>query len=241
MPLIFDFASLLRRAFCGSGKPLQYSLAVLVVAAAGCLTATVPTWIDVTTIIHDEDTAVPPNQYLMRSDHYNGVFQATYTNTANTAGAKGMRSQIDAGGGSWILYLGNQSLRTIWLTLASQGAPVPDGYYSANVEVYSQCFDVNNLATGWLVISPGSSNNRCTLGVDFSNYKLVMGPTTPGTGWASVSCNGGDSQGMCNNWTITPYTGGDNPTVANLYEITKSGKVLKGAYHNTYRIDVTNP
>jgi hypothetical protein len=238
MPLTFNFVSSLRRAAC-------------LVVVSSFMTASVPTWINVITVIHDEDTAVPPNQYLMRSDHYNGSFQATYTNTANKAGTGGVRSQIDAGGGSFILYLGNQSLRTIWLSLASQGAPVPDGYYYANVELYSQCFDVNNQATGWLAIPPGSSNNRCTLGVDFTSgktkYKLAMGPTSnlSGTGWATVSCNDGPNATTCNSWTVTPNTNpvnGNVPTVANLYQFTNNGSLAYiGQYHNTYRIDVTNP
>jgi hypothetical protein len=228
----------------------------LLVAATACLTASVPTYINVTSVVHDEDTAVPPNQFLTRSDDYNGSFQATYTNTAK-AGTSGVSNHIDAGGGSYQMYLGNQSLRTIWLTLSkpvagSPAAPAPDGPYYANVELYSQCFDVNNQATGWLVIPPGYANNRCNLGVDFSSggvkYKLVMGPTTSGTGWATVNCNGGNSAGACNSWTLTPNTvagSGNVPTVANLYQFSSAkGNIVLvyiGSYYNTFLIDVTNP
>jgi hypothetical protein len=216
---------------------------------AGALTAAAPpATINVTAIVHDEDTAVPPNQLLLRSDDYNVSFQATYTDTGNVT------THITLSGGSWQMYLGNQSLRTIWLTLSkpvnnSPAAPAPDGYYSANVEVYSGCYDTNNNQTGFLVIPPGMANNRCNLGVDFSygrtKYKLVMSPAISGTGWATVSCNAGDSTGACNSWTISPNTlagSGNVPTVANLYRFANNGSLVYiGQYYNTYRIDVTNP
>lgn len=233
---------------------LLYTAAGLAVTMAPLTLAATVSSIKVTSIVHDEDTATPPNQWLLRSDDYNGSFQATYTDTANKAGTGGVTTHITLSGGSWQMYLGNQSLRTIWLTLSrptpgSPPAPAPDGYYSANVEVYSTCFDTNNNQTGFLVIPPGMANNRCDLGLDFSyggtKYKLVMSPAISGTGWATVSCNAGDSTGACNSWTISPNTlagSGNVPTVANLYRFANNGSLVYiGQYYNTYRIDVTNP
>jgi hypothetical protein len=71
-----------------------------------------------------------------------------------------------------------------------------------------------------------------------------MGPEKPGTGWATVSCNTLPPATTCNSWTITPNTNpvnGNFPTVANLYKSSKSGPVSIGQYHNSYRVDVTNP
>jgi hypothetical protein len=200
-----------------------------------------PTTIPVTSTVYDVDTANPSNLLLTRSDHYNGSQQATYTNTG------GVDSHIAISGGSWQLFLGAQSLRTLWLTLASQGAPVPDGLYSANVEVYSRCWDANNNETGFLTIAPGTSNNLCSFGVDFTSgrtkYKLVMSPLTqPGSGWATVSCNGPLGGGSCNSWTIVPNMVAANATVARLYQFANNGSLTYiGSYHNTFRVDVTNP
>jgi hypothetical protein len=208
-----------------------------------------PTTVNVTTIVHDEDTAVPPNQLLLRSDDFNGVFQANYNDPNNYT------STVQLNQSGWQLYLGSQSLRRIWLTLSkpvgsSPPAPAPDGYYSANVEIHSACYDVNNqrLTMSYLAMTPGTSNNRCHLGVDFSNgrtgYKFDMGPDISGTGWATVSCNAANSTGACNNWTISLNMAagfGNIPTIANLYRYGNHGLTYIGSYYNTYRIDVSNP
>lgn len=209
-----------------------------------------PSTANVTTIVHDEDTANPPNQLLLRSDDFNSVFQATYNDPGG-----GFTSTIQLDQSGWQLYLGSQTLRRVWLTLSkpvggSPAAPAPDGYYSASLELHSACYDVNNqrLTSSFLTITPGTSLSRCHMGVDFSSgrtkYKFDMGPDIAGTGWATVSCNTGDSTGACNNWTISPNTAaglGNVPTVANLYRYAGSGLVYIGSYYNTYRIDITNP
>jgi hypothetical protein len=207
---------------------------------------------NVTTVVHDENTA--PDDLLTRSDDYNGngSWQASYDNSG------GITSLIFSGSG-WQLYLGNQSVRRIWLTLSqpangSNAAPAPDGYYSDSVEVYSRCWDANNQEVPFLAIAPATSQNRCSFGVDFAfngvKYKLVMQPSIPGllntsgTGWATVSCNS-SSGTTCNSWTIFPNVNAGNgnvPTIANLYQYTRRGTLnYIGSYYNTYRIDVTNP
>jgi hypothetical protein len=86
-------------------------------------------------------------------------------------------------------------------------------------------------------------------------YKLAMGPSllqtlqqqpnmAPATGLVTVTCNS-VSSGQCVNWTITPNmtpSSTNPPTVADLFYYAKGGKLLFiGQYHDTFRIDITNP
>src|SRR5205085_5434295 len=110
---------------------------------------------------------------LTRSDDYNGAGQATYTTI-------GKLTSVITATGAWQLYLGSQTARTIYLVLQSQGIPVPDGKYSADVEVYSGCFDQSDTQVSILSMAAGASNGNCGFGLDFSyartKYKLAMGP-----------------------------------------------------------------
>ena len=183
----------------------------------------------VTTVVHDSDAA--GNALLTRSDDYNGAGLATYTSINK------ITSQIESSGG-WKLYLGSQTVRTMYLVLASQGIPVPDGYYAVNVEVYSQCFDQSLTPVGLLTMAAGTSNDNCSFGIDFSyartKYKLVMSPKFSGTGLATVTCNAA-TNGSCADWTIVPNTMTQNAAVANLYHYSNTGSlVFDGAYHNSY-------
>src|SRR5579863_7676497 len=245
MSLRLDSAPLLGRAASVSDRRKASILCVGLLAAAACCPAVAgqpTTPFNVTTIVHDVDAA--GNLLLMRSDDYKGYLQATYTTTTTH---NGMTSLMWDNAG-WRVLLGGQTLRTIWLTLKSQVPSInlPDGYYSASVEIYASCHDSSGNEVPLLAIPPLTANNNCLLGVDFSTggskYKLEMGQPFSGplTGLATVSCNGG-SPGACNSWTITPYTGGSAATVANLYQYATHGLVYIGAYHNTFRIDVTNP
>src|SRR5437899_6064183 len=122
--------------------------------------------------------------------------------------SEGVPSRMNTSGGGWQLYLSNRSARAIWLTLASQGAPMPDGFYWASVEVFSTCYTVDSsgslVATGLVAIAPGTSSNMCNFGVDFATggiqYQLRMGPEKPGTGWAMVSCYTLPPATACNGW-----------------------------------------
>jgi len=216
-----------------------------------------PDPINVTTIFHDEDASL--NQFLMRSDDYNGTFQASYNDPGN------FKSTTSLTNSGWGLSLYMQTLRRVWLTLSrpvgtSPTAPAPDGYYSAYVEIYSRCYDANNqqLTTSNVAMQAGTANTRCDFGLDFGSsgvkYKFVMGPQFAGTGWAMVTCNAVDAMGACNNWTISPNpsTGfGNVPTVANLYRFNNKGAINLGSrninfdyigqYYNTFSIVVTNP
>ena len=118
--------------------------------------------------------------------------------------------------------------------------PFPDGYYSSNVEAYSQCFDENDIQVNILAMAAGASNGNCSFGMDFSTggtkYKLVMSPKFSGTGRASVTCNAA-AGGSCTSWTIVPNAGVANASVANLYRFAKNGSlVLYGVYNNSYSV-----
>jgi hypothetical protein len=200
-----------------------------------------PSSVNATSIIYDTDAQGP---LLLRSDDYNSSGAAIYTATPKMGSMGGIKSQVWVNG-AWQLYIGNQTLRTIYLTLASQGIPAPDGYYSANVELFSQCFDASGNQIPLMSIAPGVTYGNCSLGVDFSysgtKYKLAMSPKFPGTGLAAVTCYSA-SNGSCNSWTIVPNVAAANATVANLYQFGRRGDlVYSGTYHNTYRIAVTVP
>src|SRR5262249_15405679 len=140
-------------------------------------------FINVTTTIHDENTL--PNDLLLRSDDYvGGPFQATYA-SSSCGGKCGLLSKVDINTGAWQLLLTNQTTRRVWVTLShlvgnSPTAPAPDGYYYAGVEIFSRCWDSNNVNVPFLSIPQGASQNRCNFGLDFAGYKLVMGPAIPG-------------------------------------------------------------
>ena len=196
---------------------------------------------NVTTIVHDyaDSANTVPNH--LRSDDYNATGQASYATGGNVV------SQIN---GQWYLNLTSQTTRSVYLTFSDyvSGLPQPlsDGPY--NAEVISRCFDPNGNIINFLSIN--MSDNRCSLRVDFTSggttYEFVMSPNSQyaGTGWATVSCTA-ETSGACVSWTITPTTTGTNAanaTVAILNKVSHGGKLtLVGSYHNTYRIDVTNP
>jgi hypothetical protein len=225
------------------------SCASVLLFAATAFAGGQTTAINVTATIYDYDTASPvPNLLLMRSDDYTGSGQATYATTPGNCHSNCMNSVIHTGTGGWQLLLLGQSVRTVYITASpvSGSAVFPSGFYYASVELYANCW-TNGTQTGLLEIAPGTSNNNCVVGIDFSNgstkYKLEMGQTAIDggtTGLATVSCNNGTG-GTCNSWTIVPNTIAPNPTIANLYQFANRGLKFLGQYYNTFRINVTNP
>jgi hypothetical protein len=198
--------------------------------------------LNVTSTVHDYTDSTNSVQNLLRSDDYNATGEALYATGGN------VRSQIFS---MWYLDLQSQTTRSVYLTFSEKVSgpdnPLPDSYY--NAEVLSRCFDTNGNIIDFLTVN--TSDNRCSLRVDFtyggSSYVFVMSPEPQyaGTGWATVACNPPTNTfGACVNWTITPTPSPQvsNPTVAKLYSVGHGGKeILIGSYHNTYRIDVTNP
>ena len=218
-------------AGCGdqTGRPTSPRLIPTTPARNAPPTNIVP----VTTTIYDADNV--GSLLLTRSDDYNGTGFATYTTLGK------MSSHISASG-AWQLYLGSQTARTVYLVLASQGIPAPDGKYAANVEVYTGCFHQNDAQVSILLVTAGTPNGNCSFGVDFSNgrtkYKLAMGPKDPGTGRAMVTCNAATT-GSCTNWTIAPNPSVANAGIANLYHCANNGSlVLDGVYRNSFSVNV---
>ncbi len=189
---------------------------------------------NVTSTVHDLDAA--GNLLLIRSDNYNGSVEASYNS--------GVTSTISSDGILWMLYLGNQTLRKLWLTFPADGVAPPSGLYSANTELYAKCFDASGTLTGLQAIPPDVPNTRCALGVDFSiggvKYRLAMSPAIPGTGWATVTCNAVDgTTGQCNSWTIVPNMIDGAPTVATLFTFNKRGQAVSTGhqYYSTNNQD----
>ena len=186
----------------------------------------------VITTIFDSDAS--GNPLLTRSDDYNGTGFATYTASSK------ITSQIESTG-AWKLYIGNQSVRTLYFILGSQGIAAPDGYYSASVEVYSQCFDASGNVLGLLGMS--SSNGNCSFGKDFSygrtKYKLVMSPKFAGTGRALVTCNTAAAD-SCTSWTISVNPNVADAGVATLFRFANNGDLIfVGFYRDSYAISAT--
>jgi len=244
MPTKTNLPSLLRH--------LPFRSPGLIAAAASCLVVTLafagkpvpPARINVTSTVYDKDTAGNPLSF--EGDDLNGT-QATYTNTGNVTTGVGNP-------GGWGLNLYNQVARRVCLTFSrvDGAAPgVPNGCYSANVEIYSHCHDLSGNEIGFLTITPGAPQGNCLFGFDFNTgrtkYKWEMGQslqTTPAggpTGLAMVTCNSVDVTGACNSWTITPNTNAPLATVANLYDWGHHGLEYLGQYYLTFRIDATNP
>lgn len=195
--------------------------------------------LNITSTVYDYTDSTNSTPNLLRSDNASG--QASYDTGNNVL------SQIF---GFWYLDLTSQTTRSVYLTfsdyVSGQMNPLPNGYY--NAEVISRCFDTNGNIINFLSVN--LSDNRCSLRVDFTSggttYYFVMSPESQyaGTGWATVVCNSAPN-GACVSWTITPTTTGTNAanaTVATLNKVSHGGRLtLVGSYHNTYRIDVTNP
>ena len=139
--------------------------------------------------------------------------------------------------------MGNQSARTVYLVLGSQGMPLPDGYYWQNTEVGSRCFDATNTVVNIRLMAVGASNGNCMFITDFyssgAKHKLAMGPNFSGTGRALVTCTAA-AAGYCTSWTIVPNTSAANAGVANLYHWSKNGSlILDGVYRDSYSVAIT--
>ncbi len=210
--------------------------------ALGGKPAPPPGSINATTLVYDQDTSVPPNQYLFRSDLYGGLNTTTYTTTGGVTTAINLGSPY-----GWSLDLFSQSLRRVWISLSPvNGAtpPAPNGLYADKVEIYSRCYDSSGALVPYVSIPAGTSNNRCIFSFDFeygrTTYKLALGQfSPPASGWASATCHSSSSPSgtPCTSWTIAPNMIDANATIANLY----TGSQFIGQYYNTFRIEVTTP
>lgn len=212
---------------------------------------------NVTTTVQDTDTSGA--QLLLKSDDYNASGEATYTAALDPNVTTYLYN------GQWWLNLYSQSTRTVYITPndainSSQPAGPPPGYYWQDVELSARCYDQNlNLVQLQNILT---SSGNCLRIVDFYfggiKYKLAMGPslsqtlgeppnTAPATGLVTATCNSTNvisGVTVCVNWTLAPNmsTGTSNPpTVADLFYYAKKGLTYIGQYHDTFRIDFTNP
>jgi hypothetical protein len=213
-----------------------------------------------TATLHDYD-ASGTTLVLLRSDDFNGIEQASYTSSSS----HGSSLNSTFVNGEWNLNLGQQSLRTLYITpndpIDSLQPPAPPaGYYVDGVTSRCGCFDQNGNVVPLTNVVTTSGN--CKLGVNFSFggvlYKLLMSPFPlsgsgdppptcpstgcPPTGFVKVTCNA-VSNGQCVNWTIEPNVTAPNANVANLYSLSSSPRsstwVFIGQYHNSFRIGLT--
>lgn len=155
----------------------------------------------------------------------------------------------------WYLRAYSGSNRKIRLTFVplfgSRDQSALDDLYP--LAVATRCFNASN---SWvsipLTIPANTSNNRCSLRVNFTaangtGYFYVMSPIYAGTGWSTVACIASSSTDSCTAWTITPTPGNllPNPSLANvakLYIVGKAGKLtLVGTYKMTFNITLTRP
>jgi hypothetical protein len=157
--------------------------------------------------------------------------------------SNGVLSQIYQGSGDWVIDLRDQTARTVNLTFNPKpGSPVGPGNGLYNARVLSRCFDAEGNITGFLAITPGTPNTRCSLRIGFdaangTSYFLVSSPLFGGTSWATVTCVTSGPAG-CSQWTIQP--GDAANTTAVLYSLARNGKeTLVGYYSLTFFIDVT--
>lgn len=192
------------------------------------------TSIKVTSTVYDADAL--GNPLLTRSDHANGAGFATYGNT------DAVSSIVATDGSAWILFLGNQSVRTLYMVRGSQGMAIPDGFYWENVEAGSRCFDSNKNVVNMRVMAPGESNGNCMFITDFfyagTKYKLAMGPNFSQTGRALVTCTAA-AAGFCTSWTIVPNSGAAKAGVANLYRFANDGSLVQlGVYRDAFSVAV---
>jgi hypothetical protein len=237
-------------------RAYQLSLILALAALAGCNDdATVPTLastakalatvtpsgpvdVPVTTTVYDADGGGA--LLLTRSDDYNGNGFATYS---PIGGVHNSLSSHVSSDGSWGLYIGNQTVRTLHLMLADAGLPFANGYYYSSVEVASHCWDAAGNSLNIQLLAPGASFDDCSLIVDFdypstgkkTTYKLAMGPNFANTGRASVSCNGA-SGAYCTSWTIVPNDAAPNARVAILTAGNGTTSLDGKFYRNSYRV-----
>ena len=214
---------------------------------------------NVTSTIHDFDSLFNPLQ--LQSDDLNvnltgtgGLFGIYQTNSSTN-----VINRIDGDGcvgnncdGS--LYLDDSTTRAYRLTLSRLSGSGPTGTYSFHGHLHCVCFDPTGATTNtvdWF--SNTTSNPNCGMRVrvplNNTNYVLLMNPrydSPQPTGRATVTCTQQLPGGSCVAWTIVPNptqsSVNPNPTVANLYSISKNGTYnFVGQYTLTYSINVTYP
>ena len=208
--------------------------------ASSRVPSTGPVSVGVVTTVYD--VGASGDSLLTRSDDYNGIGFATYSPISGPR--NGLNSGVSSDG-SWSIFLGGQTVRTLHLMLADAGLPFANGYYWSSVEMGSRCFDQAGSQLNIQLLAAGASYDNCSLIVDFdigtkhtATYKLAMGPKFAGTGRASVACNADDGT-YCTSWTIAPNDTVANARVAILTASNGTTSLDGNVYTNSYRVDAT--
>jgi hypothetical protein len=152
------------------------------------------------------------------------------------------------------LYLDDSTTRSYRLTLNRLSGSGPTGTYSFHGHVHCVCFDPTGATTNtvsWFSITTSNPNcgMRVRVPLNNTNYTLLMNPrydSPQPTGRATVTCTQQLPGGSCVAWTISPNLTqssiNPNPTVANLYSISRNGTYnFVGQYTLTYSVNVTYP
>ena len=207
--------------------------------ASAAVVTSGPVELQVTTTVYDADDT---GALVTQSDDYNGAGFATYS---PIPGLRNSLTSHVAGDGSWQLFIGNQTVRTLRLMLADAGLPFANGLYSSSVEMGSRCFDASGNQLNIQLLAPGAAFDNCSLIVDFdigtkkkTTYKLGMGPLFANTGRALVTCTAA-SGGYCTSWTIVPNDAAPNARVAILTAGNGTTSLDGKLYINSYRVTAT--
>src|ERR1051326_97087 len=214
---------------------------------------------NVTSTIHDFDSFFNPLQ--LQSDDLNvnltgtGELYGTYQTDSST----NVTNRIDGHGcvgnncdGS--LYLDDSTTRAYRLTLSRLSGSGPTGTYSFHGHVHCVCFYPTGATTNTVdgfTIRPKNPTWEMRVRVPLNNrdYVLLINPLYASPhppGGATVTCTQQLPGGSCVAWTIVPNPTqsliNPNPTVANLYSISKNGTYnFVGHSTLTHSLNVTYP
>lgn len=175
--------------------------------AVPCMAKTPGCGYNVTSVLYDFDSQVPPQPFQYQSDGLGAytTFRASSNNSV---------SSIIQSSCSWALDTTGSTTRGIVLTLAypNSGVTAPPPFISAT-EIYgvfhTQCFD--NPANGSLnfgTMTFAGQKIACPMHLVFTYngvlYNLGLAPPTfAGTSYMQVTCMGA-TNGQCNQWTVQP-------------------------------------
>ncbi len=219
----------------GASRPVWAFVALLAVAVA----AFAASRYTVTATVDNYDSS--NNAFTLQSD---GTSSAAYTT------GSGVDSELTPATGSGPLYYQwgldlTKSSRAFTLSLdgadANSIANAPfTGPMAFNGQLYSRCFTSSGALQNWTQIQPGFPDGNCAMRANFTyagvGYSLVMSPSYPGTGSATVSCTNWSSKSKsCVAWSDSSSVAAGN--LADLYQ----GSTLLGQYKLSFNIALTHP
>ena len=160
---------------------------------------------NVTSILYDTDTQVPPQPFQYQSDGLGSY-------TTSRSGKNVVNSDIQSSC-SWELDTTASTSRGIVVTLAyayDGHTPPFTGPQEIHGVFHTQCFDNpanNNLNFGTMTFN--GQTLACPMHLVFTYngvlYNLGLAPPTwPGTSFMQVTCTGVTTGSQCNQWTVQP-------------------------------------